>query len=317
MYTIEGSRIVVTGGAGGIGSNLVDGLLEKGAREIMVIDDLSRGKVGNLERALSSGRVKFTPGDIRNKELLLDLCQGVDYLFHEAVIRLTLCEENPQLCQEVMVEGTANVLAAAVANKVRKLVFGSSSTVYGEPDYLPIDEKHPLNNQTVYGQAKIAGEKTFEQSGLAHVILRIFNTYGPRMDITSNYMEVIPRWLRSIKRSIPPVIYQDARRSLDFTYVGDVAEAQVVALESRVSRGVYNVGTGVETTLEKALTLLLHLTSSSLEPVYLPSDRRINITRRVANNEKMARELGYKPSTPLREGLQKLIEWYDDPANES
>lgn len=314
MTSIENARIVVTGGAGFIGSCVVDSLLQSGAKEVVVIDNLSRGRWENLTEANKSGRLRLVVGDIRDRDLVERTFQGADLAIHEAALRITQCASDVRLCHEVLVDGTFNVLAAVVNNGVKRLVFNSSSSVYGEPSYLPIDEDHPYNNKTAYGAGKIANEQMARafaaQFGLNYIALRPFSVYGPRMDTWGVYTEVFIRWLEAIERGQPPVIFGDGKStSNDYIFISDVVEATMAAITSGVSEGVYNVGTGKETSLNDLCALILELTKSPLVPEHEGPDRVRIVSRRYANVAKTRKELGFRAKIELEDGLKELISW--------
>jgi UDP-glucose 4-epimerase len=304
---------LVTGGAGFVGSTIVDQLLDAGASEVRVIDNFVRGSRNNLAWALNHGGVKVIEGDIRDASLVKQATDGVDYVFHQAALRITRCAEAPREAVEVLVDGTLNVLEAALKHKVKKVVAASSASVYGEPSYLPIDETHPFNNRTMYGAAKIANEQMLralhDTSGLEYIGLRPFNVYGPRMDVTGVYTEVLIRWLDAIESHQPPLIFGDGKQSMDFVYVEDVARANLLAAQSDITDEVFNVGTGVQTSLNELCRLLLSLTSSSMQPEYREARSVGNVQRRRASVEKATNVLGFRTTVSLEQGLRELIRW--------
>src|SRR6202035_5364062 len=268
MNRISGARFLVTGGAGFVGSAIVDQLLDAGAVEVRVVDNFVRGTWGNVSAALETGRAKVIEGDIRDTALVDRACEGVDYVFHEAALRITQCADVPREAVEVLIGGTLNVLESSVRHGIKKIVSASSASVYGEPSYLPIDEAHPFNNRTMYGAGKIAGEQLlrayFTASGLPYVAFRYFNVYGPRMDITGVYTEVLIRWLDAIESGKPPLIFGDGSQSMDFVFVEDVARANLLAAQSNVTDEVFNVGTGIQTSLNELCEILLRMSDSKL-----------------------------------------------------
>lgn len=310
---IKGSVILVTGGAGLIGSSVVDKLLLKNPNKIIILDDFSRGTSQNIQEASKHKNVELVKGDIRDAALVNKLTKGCDYVFHLAAIRITKCAEDPRLCQEVLVDGTFNVLDACAKNNVKKLILSSSASVYGDPSYMPMDEKHPFNNTTAYGAAKIANEemaKAFRAMfGLNYVILRYFNVYGPRMDIYGVYTEVLIKWLEKIDKNEAPIIHGDGKQALDFIYIDDIAEANIRALESDVNAGVFNVGTGKSTSLKDLLGILLKLNGSKIKPIYQKNANRPYVQKRAADTKLAKKELGFVAKTNLTQGLKKLIEW--------
>jgi UDP-glucose 4-epimerase len=313
MNRIEGTRSLVTGGAGFIGSTIVDQLLDAGAAEVIVLDNFVRGTWSNLASARDRGGVTIIRGDICDAGLVDDLTAGVDFVFHKAALRITRCAEAPREAVDVLINGTLNVLESAVRHKVKKVVAASSASVYGEPSYLPMDENHPFNNRTLYGAGKIACEQMlrayYTMHGLPYLAFRYFNVYGPRMDIVGVYTEVLIRWLDAIEAHQPPLIFGDGSQSMDFVFVDDVARANVLAAQSDVADEVFNVGTGVQTSLKQLCDLLLHLTGSSLRPEYRDARKVANVQTRRAGVEKAARQLGFRADVPLEEGLQQLIQW--------
>ena len=313
MNHVEGAKCLVTGGAGFVGSTIVDQLFDAGAAEIRVLDNFVRGNMGNLAQALESGRVRVTEGNICDQQLVDNLVKGTDYVFHQAALRITRCAEAPREAVAVLIDGTLNVLDSAVRHGVKKIVAASSASVYGEPSYLPIDEAHPFNNRTMYGAGKIAGEQIlrayYTSSGLPYVAFRYFNVYGPRMDITGVYTEVLVRWLDAIESGKPPLIFGDGTQSMDFVFVEDVARANLVAAQSDVTDEVFNVGTGVQTSLNELCDLLLRLTNSRLRPEYREIRAVANVQTRRAAVEKAKRELGFEASVSLEQGLRDLIRW--------
>ena len=313
MNEIAGSRILVTGGAGFIGSTIVDQLLAAGASEIRVLDNFVRGYRANLAEAEKSGKLHVIDGDVRDVQTVNDAVAGTDYVFHQAALRITRCAEAPREAVDVLMVGMLNVLEAAVEHKVKKIVAASSASVYGDPSYLPMDEGHPFNNRTLYGAGKIANEQMlrafYTTYGLPYVAFRYFNVYGPRMDTTGAYTEVLIRWLDAIDSSKPPLIFGDGTQSMDFVFVEDVARANVMAMQSDVTDEAFNVGTGVQTSLKELCEMLLKLNHSSLKPEHREARAVANVRARRASTEKAEKQLGFKASKDLASGLLKLMEW--------
>jgi UDP-glucose 4-epimerase len=313
MNRITGTRCLVTGGAGFIGSTIVDQLLDAGAAEVIVLDNFVRGSWSNLAAARQRAGVNIVRGDICDAAVVDELTADMDYVFHQAALRITRCAEAPREAVEVLVKGTLNVLESALRHKVKKVVAASSASVYGEPSYLPMDENHPFNNRTMYGAGKIATEQMlrayFTTSGLPYCAFRYFNVYGPRMDIAGVYTEVLIRWLDAIEANQPPLIFGDGSQSLDFVFVGDVARANLLAAQSDVSDEVFNVGTGIQTSLNELCATLLELAGSSLRPEYREVRKVANVQTRRAGVEKAAKLLQFRARVSLREGLGELIRW--------
>jgi UDP-glucose 4-epimerase len=313
MSRIKGARFLVTGGAGFVGSAIVDQLLDAGAAEVRVLDNFVRGSWGNLSAALETGRTNVTEGDIRDTALVDRACEGVDYVFHEAALRITQCADVPREAVEVLIGGTLNVLESSLRHGIKKVVAASSASVYGEPSYLPIDETHPFNNRTMYGAGKIAGEQLlrayFTASGLPYLAFRYFNVYGPRMDTVGVYTEVMIRWLDAIEANQPPLLFGTGEQSMDFVFVGDVARANLLALEGDVTDEVFNVGTGIQTSLKQLCDLILKLNNSALKPEYREARKVGNVQARRASVEKAKKMLGFSSEVTLEQGLRELIRW--------
>jgi UDP-glucose 4-epimerase len=314
---IKGNRFLVTGGAGLMGSHITDRLLSGGASEIILLDNFVRGSMHNIEEPLKDPRVRLVRGDIRKRDLLMELAEGIDGIFHMAAIRITACAENPREAMEVMLVGTHNVFQTAVEQKVGKLVYASSASVYGLADSFPTDEKHhPFNNRTYYGAAKTAGEgmvRSFaDMYGLRYVALRYFNVYGPRMDIHGKYTEVLIRWLDRIEAGQAPLIFGDGSQTMDLVFISDVTDANIAAMESDVTDEVFNVASGTETSLLGLLRALLKVTGSSLEPEFMP-ERSVNpVPRRLADVRKAEELLNFRAKVDVEEGLRRLIAWRKD-----
>ena len=313
MDGLKGACCLVTGGAGFVGSTIVDQLVLAGAAEVRILDNFVRGSHSNISWAVQQPGVTLIDGDIRDAALVDDATVGVDYVFHQAALRITRCAEAPREAIEVLIDGTFNVLEAALRYKVRKVIAASSASVYGEPSYLPIDEGHPFNNTTMYGAGKIALEQMLRAlhnvSGLSYVALRPFNIYGPRMDMTGVYTEVLIRWLDAIENDTPPLIFGDGSQSMDFVYVEDVARANLLAAQSDISDDVFNVGSGTQTSLYELCMLLLKITGSSQRPEYRAPRSVGNVQRRRAAMEKAEKLLGFRSTVSLEQGLRELINW--------
>jgi len=313
MNPIQGTRILITGGAGFVGSTTADQLIKAGADEVRVLDNFIRGNLRNLEKARSTGRLVVIEGDVRDRDLIDNSIAGVDYVFHEAALRITRCAEAPREAVEVLINGMSNVLESSVRHKVKKIVAASSASVYGNPSYLPMDEAHPFNNRTLYGAGKIANEQMlrayFEMFRLPYVAFRYFNIYGPRMDIDGVYTEVLIRWLDAIEAGQPPKIFGNGSQSMDFVFIEDIARANLAGLVSDTTDEVFNVGRGVQTTLNELCHLLLKITGSSLQPEYLPARKVNNVQARRAAVDKAQKMLGFTAQVDLESGLKALIQW--------
>jgi UDP-glucose 4-epimerase len=313
MSALSGARVVVTGGAGNVGSHIVDAAIAAGAREVVALDALVRGVPENLDAALKTGRASLREIDIRDREAVAASIVGADFVFHQAALRWTRCQEAPRECQEVMVDGTFNVLEAAATAKTKHVVLASSAVVYGEPEDLPMREDQPLNGTTFYGAMKVANEQLArafaELHGLPTTMLRYFNVYGPRMDVRSRFVEVMVRWLNLIDEGKPLTLFGDGSSSVDFVYVGDVARANLLACEGARPAAIVNVCSGVETTMRDLATLLLRLTGSAVGMEFKPQPRGGLPARRVGDPRRANELLGFEARTSLEDGVRNLIEW--------
>jgi len=312
MLDIENARILVIGGAGFVGSHLVDQLTQEPVREIVVLDNFVRGTWDNLRRAVKDNRVRVVEGSITDLEMLRSLMQGTDYVFHLAALWLYECVHQPRAALEVNVVGTYNVVETAQQADVKKVVYSSSASVYGDALLTPMTEEHPFNNRTMYGATKIAGEQFFrafyEQHGLDYVGLRYMNIYGPRMDYKGTYVSVIMKVLDRIDQGLPPIIFGDGSQSYDFIHVDDVAQANILALKSDATDEFFNIGMGVKTSINELVHLLLEISGSDLQPEYRPQEQMF-VTHRIGSTEKAEQMLGFRAKIALDEGLRSVGEW--------
>jgi UDP-glucose 4-epimerase len=312
---ITGARALVTGGAGTIGSHVVDLLVAHGAGEVVVLDNFVRGRRGNLTRAVESGKVRIIDGDICDVPTVRAATQGADLVFHLAALRITQCAENPRLANDVLVNGTFNVIEAAVEAGVRKVIASSSASVYGLAETFPTGEHHhPYHNDTFYGAAKAFNEgklRSFHAMyGLDYVALRYFNVYGPRMDIHGLYTEVLIRWMERIDSGVAPLILGDGSQTMDFVHVQDIARANILAADADATDEVFNIASGSETSLGELATALLTVMGSDLDPEYGPARSVNGVTRRLADTGAAAARLGFKAEIGLHDGLRGLVEWW-------
>ncbi len=317
---LANTRILITGGAGFVGSFTAEQLLSEGVKEIIILDNLIRGSKDNIKSIVASGKVRFIEGDIRDINLLNEISRDIDYCFHMAALRITHCIESPREAVEVMINGTFNIAEVCVKQKVKKLIAASSASIYGAADTFPTKERHhPYNNRTLYGAAKVADElmlRSFNSMyGLSYNMMRYFNVYGPRMDIFGKYTEVLIRWYDAIKAGSQPLIYGDGKQTMDFVYVEDVARSNILALKSEASDEVFNIANGIETSLEGLCDLLLEVMKSNLKPKYVPvsQDRqKVEVTRRLADTAKAKEKLGFQAKVSLKEGLERLVIWLNE-----
>ncbi len=314
---LKNKRILITGGAGLIGSHIADQVSGLEPKEIVIFDNFVRGRRENLANVINDSRVQIVEGDIRDRAALAKVMDGIDLCFHQAAIRITQCAEEPRLALEVMADGTYNVLEACVNAKVERVVAASSASVYGLAEVFPTDESHhPYANRTLYGATKVFNEgllRSFnDMFGLKYVALRYFNVYGPRMDIYGAYTEVLIRWMDRIEAGQAPLIFGDGRQTMDFVFVEDIARCNVLAAQADVSDEVFNVASGVETSLLELLKTLLKAMDSTLKPEFGP-ERKINaVSRRLSSTEKARKMLGFEAKIGLEEGLRKLVAWRNE-----
>ena len=320
LNEIAGTKVLVIGGAGFIESHVVGELLKTDVGSVVVYDNFTRGKISNLDPHLTDPRCSIYPhgGDVRDVDLLDDAMKGVDYVVHLAAMWLLHCKDYPRTAFHVNIEGTFNVLEACVRNNVRRLVYSSSASVYGDAVEVPMTEEHPFNNRNFYGATKIAGEAMcrayHDRYGLDYVGLRYMNVYGPHQDQTAVYTGVIPIMLNKIDANQQPVINGDGSQAYDFIDVEDVARCNVKALLSKATDRFYNVGTGVQTSIRELCDLILELKESDLKVEYRPysaDDARALVQNRIGCPKQAENDLGFKYQLPLREGLKKLIAWRD------
>ena len=313
---INNSNILVTGGCGLVGSTTIDLLLrDYSPASIVIIDDLSRGTLANVEAALKDPRVTLVREDIRNEGAVNKVMQGMDAVIHMATLRITACAANPREAMGVMCDGSFNVVEAAKDVGVKKVVVASSASIYGLAESFPTrEDHHPYNNRTWYGASKIMLEGLLrsynEMYGLPYVALRYFNVYGPRMDIHGKYTEVLIRWIDRIEAGLPPLILGDGLQTMDFIYIEDVALSNILALQSELTDEVFNIASGIETSLNDLAIALLKVMGSDLQPEYGP-ERTVNpVSRRLADITKAKQVLGFKAQIELENGLSQLVDWW-------
>lgn len=322
---LKGSRVLVIGGAGFIGGFVVAELLKEDVKEVIVYDNFTRGKMDNLKESLKDPRCIINPtgGDIRETDILNEVMKGVDYVFHLAAMWLLHCKDYPRTAFDVNIAGTFNVLEACVKNNVKKLIYSSSASVYGDAVEVPMTEDHPFNNKNFYGATKIAGEAMctayHDRYGLSVIGLRYMNVYGPGQDQHAVYSGVVPIMLNKIDANEAPVINGDGSQAYDFIYVEDVARCNIAALKSSTKYGFYNVGTEVQTTIKSLCDTILELKESDLKVIYKPysaDDARALVQNRIGSAKKAKEEIGFEYKYNLKQGLSKLIDWRESVKHE-
>jgi len=312
---LKGKRVLVIGGAGFIGSHIVDQLLTEPVKQVVVLDNFARGTRENLREAVRDPRVEIVEGTLMDLPLLEGLMGDADCAFHLAALWLYECVHEPRSAVEINTVGTFNVIETAQKAGLEKVVFSSSASVYGDALVIPMTEDHPFNNRTMYGATKIAGEQFFraihEQHALDYVGLRYMNVYGPRMDYKGTYVSVIMKVLDRIEAGEPPLIFGDGSQSYDFVHVADVARANILAMKSGSTDEFYNVGMGVKTSINELVKLLLELTESNLDPEFRPQEQMF-VTHRIGSTDKAEREIGFRATVELEEGLRSVVRWRAD-----
>ena len=318
---LENKKILIIGASGFIGGHLVKDILKEPVKEVILYDNFTRGKINNIEKSLKDPRCKIFPygGDIRDIDVLDQAMQGCDYVFHLAAMWLLHCKDFPRTAFEVNVGGTFNVLEACVKHNVKKLIYSSSASVYGDAIETPMTEDHPFKNKNFYGATKIAGEAMCtaynDRYGLEIVGLRYMNVYGPGQDQQAAYSGVVPVVLNKIDRNEAPTINGDGSQAYDFIYVEDAARSNIDAVKSDVKLGFYNVGTEVQTTIKELCDLMLELKNSELKINYIPysaDDARQLVQNRIGSRQKAEKEINFKYKYSLKEGLTALINWRDE-----
>lgn len=313
---LAGKKVLVTGGAGFVGSKIVELLARAKCGEIIVIDNMVRGRIENLATACGFAKIRLIEDDIRNRDVIRQCVQDIDTVFHQAALRITHCAAEPREALEVMVDSTFNLFEECVRASVRKVVFASSASVYGTAAQFPTTEQqNPYDNRTLYGAAKAFGEGMLrscnDMYGLDYVALRYFNVYGPGMDVHGKYTEVLIRWMERIARGEPPVIFGDGLQTMDFIHVDDVARANLLAATSPATDMVFNVGAGIETSLlELAQQLTKVMNRGDLVPTHV-GDNPVNpVRRRLASIDAAKEMLGFEAKVPLEAGLRDLVNWW-------
>lgn len=310
--TIKNKKILVSGGAGFIGSHLVEKLVEN--NKVVVIDNFSIGSEKNLEEAKKSKNLKIIKGDITSLPKVREVMPGINIVFHLAAMGVRLSLNNPFPVQKVNALGTLNLLFVARKNNIEKFVHISSSEVYGTAHYVPMDENHPLNPETVYGASKLAGEQYalayFRTYGFPSMVIRPFNTYGPRSPFAGPYGEVIPRFVIRVMNGLPPIIFGDGKQTRDFTYIDDTVEGIIkVSQNDRLIGNALNIAFGKERSINEVARIVLKVLSKKGLKIMYQEKRPGDVKRHFADTDKAKKLLKFSPKTPLEEGIAKYIDW--------
>jgi len=317
LNKVKNSTILVTGGAGFIGSYVIEELIPLQPKKIIIIDNFIRGSRENMKSFINNPVIELHEADIRDTDKLEQCIEGCDYIFHMAALRINACAANPGDGFDVMLKSTFEIAQLAVKHKIKKVIYSSSASVYGLAQHFPTPETdNPYNNQTFYGAAKMWGEQLFRSFkfmyGLDYVALRYFNAYGPRMDTDGKYTEVMIKWLDCIRDGRNPLIYGDGSTTMDFVYVRDIAKANIAALQADVTDEVFNIGNCEETSLKQLLAVLLKVNDSNLTPEHREENSINPVSRRLADISKAKQLLNFTPTVSLEQGMKELTKWYFD-----
>lgn len=317
MNDLKNSKILITGGAGFVGSYIVEDLLKFNPKKIIIIDNMIRGTHNNMANFINNPIVSFHEGDIRDEELMEKLVKGCDYVYHLAALRINACATDPSTAFDVMLNATFNLAKLCVKYKIKKVIYSSTASVYGLAQNFPTPETdNPYNNQTFYGAAKVWGEQLFRSFkfmyDLDYVALRYFNVYGPRMDTDGKYTEVMIKWLDCIRDSKAPLIFGEGDTTMDFVHVKDISQANIGALINDVTDESFNVGNCEETSLKQLLELILEVNNSDLKPKHMDETSYNPVSKRIADITKAKTLLDYNPKYNLKDGLKELSDWYFD-----
>jgi len=304
-------KVLITGGAGFIGSHIAEALLKKNY-EVRILDNFSTGEKENIKGI----KAEVIEGSITDKKTVDEAMKGIDYLFHQAAqVSVADSVKNPARTWDINIKGTKLVLNAAVKNKVKKVIIASSAAVYGDDPQLPKREEMKPQPISPYGNSKLMNEYMAENehriNGLNAICLRYFNVYGPRQSPKSEYAGVISKFIEKMTKGERPKIYGDGEQTRDFVYVEDVVNANILAMENeKVKSGIFNIATGKETSINELVRTINEILGKNIQPIYEPA-REGDIKRSVADITKAKRKLGYEPKYKLKDGLKKTIEWYE------
>jgi len=304
----KGDTILVTGGAGFIGSHLVEALVKKGYF-VKVLDILSRGTLEYIQPLLNQNKVEFIDGDIRYKDAVDKAMKDVDYVFHEAATNINRSQIYPEESFDVNFKGSQVIFKSALDHKVKKVMFASSASVYGQPKILPMSEEHDLSPITPYCVSKLSSEyllKFYSRFDLKYLVFRYFNVYGLRQHTDAYYTSVIILFLKRLLNNEPPLVSGSGEQSMDFVNVKDVVRANIMGMESDVENDIFNVGTGKSTSIKEVAKLLIEFTGSNIEPKFLP--RNVLVTERRADVKKAKKLIDFEAEIDFKDGLFKVVE---------
>ena len=313
---IAGKKFLVTGGAGFIGSHLVDMLLREDIAKIVVFDNFTRGGTHNLEEAIKDDRLELfeEKGDLTHQREVDKATRNIDGIFHLASLSLPYCQKYPRSALDVNIVGTFNLLDACIKNNVKRIVFTSSSSIYGNAVYSPMDEKHPLEYRDIYAATKIAGEALFRsfyfKYNLAYISLRFMNIYGPRLDYNGAYVAVIMKIIARLEQDLNPIIYGDGSQSFDFVFVEDACRSLILGMISSLTCNSYNISSGKQISILDLCKKIQKIMNKNLPIEFINKDEDKHlVTNRIGSIEKAKSDLGFEAIISLEEGLRKIIDW--------
>lgn len=299
-------KCLVTGGAGFIGSHLVEALVKKG-HDVVVLDTLTKGKLESIKPLIDAGKCALIEGDIRCRDIVDEAMAGVDYVFHTAAIHIQESGKSPDACIDIDIKGSYNVFRSALDHKVKRVIYSSSSSVYGDPRKLPMSEEDCPYPAEPYGAAKLFTEHLLAhlaRKGLKYNALRYFNVYGERQAAHAYYTTVVTHFIKRVMAGEPPTIDGKGDQSMDFTHVSDVVAANIAAMESEAENEVFNVGTGVSTSVAQIAAIIIKALGKEVTPIF--RDREVYVTRRQADMSKAKRLLGFTPAVKVEDGLAQV-----------
>ncbi len=299
-------KSLITGGAGFIGSHLAEALVEKG-HEIVVLDTLNKGKQESIQHLIDAGKCTLIEGDIRCRDIVDEAMQGVDYVFHTAAIHIQQSGKSPDECIDIDIKGSYNVFKSALDHKVKRVIYSSSSSVYGDPKKLPMAETDPPYPAEPYGAAKLFTEHLLDhlaKQGLKWNALRYFNVYGERQAAHAYYTTVVIHFIKRVMAGEAPTIDGKGDQSMDFTHVSDVVAANIAAMECEAENEVFNVGTGVSTSIAQLADIIIKALGKDVTPIF--RERDVYVTKRQADMTKAEKLMGFTAKVKVEDGLAKV-----------
>jgi len=312
---LKGKRFLVTGGAGFIGSHLVEMLLEEESAKVIIFDNFIRGGMHNIAHVVNDNRVELfeVKGDLTHLGEVYKATKNVDGVFHLAGLCLAHCQDYPRSALNVNLNGTFNLLEACVENQVKRIIFASSSSIYGNAVFSPMDEEHPKNYRNFYGATKIMGEAMFRvfyyKYNLNYLALRFMNVYGPRQDYLGVYVAAVIKIIDRLQRNLPPVIYGDGSQGYDFVYVKDASRSFMLAMKSQLSNQSYNISSGKQTSILELYKKISQIMEKDIPAEFKDVNDDTLVTDRTGSTEKAKKDLGFETKISLEDGLREVVNW--------